>query len=89
MIFKAQYLETSEICAIKLEKKCKHNSMLVRELKVLSELKDKPGYARLIGYGKEDDYNYVAMTYLGRNLDNLLKKCGGKFSMSCIVNIFE
>lgn len=89
MIFKAIQIETQEVCAVKLEKKVKHNSMLVRELKVLMELKEKPGFARLMGYGKEEDFNYIAMSYLGRNLDNLLKKCGGKFSMACLINIFE
>ena len=63
--------------------------MLVREIKVLMEVKQDKGYARLLGYGKADDYNYIAMSYLGRNLDSLLKKCGGKFSMPTIANIFE
>ena len=63
--------------------------MLIRELKVLLEMKDKAGFARLFGYGKEENFYYVAMTYLGRNLDNLLRKCGGKFSMACVINIFE
>ena len=61
-----------DTCAIKLEKRnSKHSSMLVREIKVMIELKNEPGFARLFGYGKEEDYNFVAMSYLGRNLDNL------------------
>ena len=55
--------------------------MLVREIKVMMEVKNEKGFARLSGYGKEDDFNYVAMSYLGRNLDSLIKKCGGKFTM--------
>lgn len=29
------------------------------------------------------------MTYLGRNLDSLLRKCGGKFKLPCLLNVFE
>lgn len=49
--------------------------MLVREIKVMMEVKNEKGFARLSGYGKEDNYNYVAMSFLGRNLDSLLRKC--------------
>ena len=49
----------------------------VREIKVLMELSNQPGFAKLIAYGKDMDYNYATMTYLGRNLDALAKKCGG------------
>lgn len=62
--------------------------MIVREVKIMMELKEEIGFARLLGYGKEDNYNYVAMSYLGRNLDSLLKKCGGKFTMTSTFNIF-
>jgi hypothetical protein len=43
--------------------------MLVREVKVLTELKDEKGYAKLIAYGKMENYNYVIMSFLGRNLE--------------------
>ena len=90
MIFKCINIETQETSAIKLEKRnAKHQSMLVREIKVMMEVKNEKGFARLVGYGKEDEYNYVAMSYLGRNLDSLLKKCGGKLQMSCVINVFE
>ena len=63
--------------------------MLIREIKVMNELKNEPGFARLISYGKEESYNYVSMTYLGRNIDSLLQKCGGKFSIATTVLVFE
>lgn len=63
--------------------------MLVREIKVMMEVKNEKGFAKLVGYGKDDEYNYVAMTYLGRNLDNLLKKCGGKYSLLCLLNLID
>jgi len=82
--------ETMEICALKLEKRDNnHSSMLVREIKIMMELKNEIGFARIQGYGKNMDYNFVAMTYLGRNMESLLKKCGGKFTLSTVINIFE
>ena len=63
--------------------------MLVREIKVMMEVKTEKGFAKLIGFGKDDDYNYVAMSYLGRNLENLLKKCGGKFTLGSVLNIAD
>lgn len=55
--------------------------MLVREIKVMMEMKNEKGYAKMQTYGKDDDYNYVVMSYLGRNTDSLLRKCGGRFSI--------
>jgi hypothetical protein len=54
--------------------------MLVREIRVMMEMKNDKGFAKMQEYGKDDEYNYVVMSYLGRNIDSLLKKCGGKFS---------
>ena len=82
MIFRIINLQTRDSYAIKLEKRSKkHQNMLVREVKVLSELKDEKGFAQLIAYGKTDDYNYVIMSHLGKNLEQLMKKCGDKFSL--------
>lgn len=49
--------------------------MLVREIKVLIEMKEFPGFARLISYGKGEDHNYIIMTFMGRNMDTIFKKC--------------
>jgi len=72
---------------MKLEKRnSKHSSMLVREIKVMLELFSEAGFARMISYGKEEVYNYVVMTLLGRNLDSILKKCGNRFSLETCIN---
>lgn len=77
MIFRCVNLENQENYAIKMEKRNqRHSSMLVREIKVMIELKNEFGYARMISYGKDDEYNYVVMTQLGKNLDSILKRCG-------------
>jgi len=63
--------------------------MLMREIKVMMELKNEFGYARMISFGKEEDYNYIVMTNLGKNLDNILKKCGQRFSIATCMNIAD
>ena len=63
--------------------------MLVREIKVMMEMKAEKGFARMISYGKEQDYNFVVMSYLGRNMDSLLKKCGGKFTIATVCNVAD
>lgn len=63
--------------------------MLVREIKVMMELRDEFGYPRMISYGKDTDYNYVVMTSLGKNLENIHKKCGNRFSIGTCMNIAD
>jgi len=90
MIFKCINLENAEVYAMKMEKRYqKHSSMLMREIKVMMELKNEFGYARMISFGKEEDYNYIVMTNLGKNLDNILKKCGQRFSIATCMNIAD
>lgn len=90
MIFRCIHLDSGESYAMKLEKRSqRHSSMLVREIKVMIELKKEAGYARMVSYGKEDDYNFVVMTSLGRNLDNIVKKCGQKFTLATCSNIAD
>ncbi|KAL4429334.1 hypothetical protein ABPG74_002320 [Tetrahymena malaccensis] len=90
MIFKCINMETQEVFAIKLEKRNqRHSSMLVREIKVMMEMKNDKGFAKMQTYGKDEEYNYVVMSYLGRNIDSLLKKCGGKFSTQTVVNLAD
>lgn len=75
---------------MKMEKRnSSHSSMLVREIKVMMELKNDFGYPRMISYGKDEDYNYVVMTNLGKNLDSLIRKCGSRFTLATCMNIAE
>lgn len=46
----------------------------------MMEMKNEKGFAKMHSYGKDEEHNYVAMSYLGRNIDSLLKKCSGRFS---------
>ena len=61
--------------------------MLWREIKIMEEMKNHRGFPKIISCGKNDHYNYIVMTLLGRNLDTLLKKCGGKFSLPTVVHM--
>lgn len=54
--------------------------MVVREIRVMIEMKGEKGFAKMQSYGKDEEFNFVVMSYLGRNIDSLLKKCGGRFS---------
>lgn len=38
------------------------------------------GFPQLKFYARDDHYNFFMETYLGMNLESLMRKCGGKFS---------
>ncbi|EGR33227.1 protein kinase domain protein [Ichthyophthirius multifiliis] len=63
--------------------------MLIREIKVLTELKDENGFARLVAYGKIENYSYIIMSHLGRNLEQLLKICGNKFTLQTALYVAD
>jgi casein kinase I family protein HRR25 len=44
-------------------------------------MQNTPNFAKIYDYGKKDEYYYLVMTYLGQNIETLLKKCGGHFSI--------
>ena len=41
----------------------------------------------MLYFGKEQDFEYLAMTELGDNLQQLLQKCGGRFSLKSVIQI--
>lgn len=63
--------------------------MLLKEAKVLSSLRGLKGFAKFYDCGKTDDYTFLVMTQLGRNLDTIYKKCGGRFSRLTFYNVCE
>ncbi len=36
-------------------------------------MKQEKIFVRMYAYGKDDEYNYMVMTCMGKNLDSLLK----------------
>ncbi|CAD8089597.1 unnamed protein product [Paramecium primaurelia] len=87
-IFKTENCETKEIVATKFEKReNKSNgttSMLVREIKVLLELGGLEGFPQIQYYGRDENYNYCMITYLGHNLEYLLRRSKGFSQLSCL-----
>jgi casein kinase 1 len=43
----------------------------------------------LYWYGSEGDYNIMVMDFLGTNLEDLMKECGGRLSMITVSYIAE
>lgn len=90
-VYKTQNLRNGEIVAAKFERIEENNhrsvSLLVREIKVLTEMKDTIGFPSLKHYGRDDSYNFFMITYLGMNLETILKKIGGKFSLDCTLRV--
>lgn len=39
------------------------------------------GFTKLYEYGYESDFHYMIMTLLGPNIGQLLKLCGGSFTL--------
>ncbi|CAD8097773.1 unnamed protein product [Paramecium sonneborni] len=88
-IFKTENIETGEICASKFEKResSKNNvSLLVREIKILLELKGIVGFPQILHYGRDENYNFFMITYLGQNLEYLIRKTK-KFSQTNCLRI--
>ena len=61
------------------------------EVSVLKHVKevnpDEIGFAKIYEYGYEAEYHYLVMSILGPNLDQLLKLCGGSFSLKTTIII--
>lgn len=59
--------------------------MLQKEAKILSDLIKFEGFPRLIEMSLKDNYNFLVMSYLGPNLENLKKKRGGSLSLKTVL----
>ena len=73
--------------AIKIEDYSGEASMLEREIKVLIEMRKKTGFPQIKFYGQERGFIYCIMGLLGRNLESLLRKCGGFFTTATVLRI--
>ena len=47
------------------------------------------GIPKLYWYGSEGEYNIMVMDFLGTNLEDLQKECGGKLSMLALCYVAE
>ncbi|CAD8054365.1 unnamed protein product [Paramecium sonneborni] len=90
MVFKTQNLKNGELIATKFEKRDESQkgvSLLIREIKVLQDVKGLKGFPQLKFYGRDDHYNFFMESYLGMNLEQLMRKCNGKFSQNTVLKI--
>ncbi|CAK67907.1 unnamed protein product (macronuclear) [Paramecium tetraurelia] len=79
---------SNEVFAIKVEQELEEEeSMLEREIKIMMELKKKPGFPQILYYGQENHYVYYIMNVLGPNLEITSKKCGGSFTLVTMLRL--
>ncbi|CAD8085280.1 unnamed protein product [Paramecium primaurelia] len=86
-IFKTENIETGEICATKFEKResAKNSmSLLIREIKILLVLKGITGFPQILHYGRDENYNFFMITYLGQNLEYLIRKTKKFSQINCL-----
>ena len=55
----------------------------------MQNLQGHSGIPQLYWCGQEGDYNFLVMDRLGENLQELLQKCGGKFSLKTTLMLAE
>jgi len=87
-IFYGVNQENDARIAAKLEKRSP-NATLVREAKVISDLRGQTGFPSLYDYGKEDNYNFIIVSLLGLNLEKLFKLCNYRFSLKTVLMIAD
>jgi len=87
-IFRAVNLDNEAYVAAKLEKRSP-NATLVREAKVISDMRGQTGFPSLYDYGKEDSYNFIIVSLLGWNLEKLFKACHHRFSLKTVLMIAD
>lgn len=73
---------TDSEVAIKLEKRQTGSYFgLAKEARIISDLNGKLGFPSLYAFGKEENFDYMAISLLGANLEKCLKMCGNRFPM--------
>jgi casein kinase 1 len=90
-IYLATNIQTNEKVAVKLESKKARHSLLLNEARLMNVISksDPQGFPRVKWYGVESDYNVMVMDLLGPSLEQLLQRCGGKFSLKTVLIIAD
>lgn len=94
-IYKAFDTEKLEHVALKFENRPKDTNerstplTLWNEGKVLSEIGGAPGIPKVFCFAKEENFSVLALELLGANLERLMKRCGGKFSLKTTLQIAD
>lgn len=80
---------TSELVAIKKEKKKTQQPQLLYEAKLYNILKGGSGIPRMKWFGTDGDYNVLVLELMGPSLDDLLYYCSGKFSLKSVLMLAD
>ncbi|CAK0834550.1 unnamed protein product, partial [Prorocentrum cordatum] len=87
--FLVVHVRTGEERAVKLERVESEHPMLMYEARLLRRLQGIPGVANVHFCGVVGEYNVMVMDLLGPSLQDLFRKCGGKFSLKTVLMIAD
>lgn len=89
MIYKGVLNSTGEIVAIKRENPDLSPSQVHKEHSIYKILSKAEGFPEEKYYGQEGHHKILALSYLGKNLNELFDICGHKFSMKTVLTIAD
>jgi len=85
-IFRGLNVNSNDEVAIKIEKSSE-SSQLKTEAKIYKLLSESVGVPRLRSWGCEGNFNYMVLDLLGKSLEEIRVKCGGKLSLKSVLAI--
>ena len=75
--------------AIKLEHHSTDLSLLNQEADIYNSLRGRPGIPQVFWCGHHSDFRIMVFELLGPNLEDLLRYCGGRFSMKTTLMLVD
>ena len=82
-------VRTDEEVAIKLEHYSVIPSLLFQEADIYDSLKGRPGVPLVFWRGNHGDFQIMVFELLGPNLEDLLRYCGGRFSLKTTLMLMD
>ncbi len=88
-IYQGENSVTKELVAVKLESVYQRPPQLFNEKKIYTTLGGGCGVPSVKWFGKEGDYNVLAIDLLGKSLEDLFTSCGRRFSLKTVLMIAD
>ncbi|XP_052627825.1 casein kinase 1-like protein 9 [Lactuca sativa] len=88
-VYAGVILESGEEVAIKLEPVTTEHPQLYHESEIYKRLQGGVGIPSLKWFGVERGHNIMVIDLLGPNLQELLHRCGGKFSLKTVLMLAD
>ena len=82
-------VRTDEEVAIKLEHYSVIPSLLFQEADIYDSLKGRPGVPLVFWRGNHSDFQIMVFELLGPNLKDILRYCGGRFSLKTTLMLMD